>query len=80
MSKSKTIVFKPEFEAKLKKLKIKTKFVKNFNNPKWIIPENTESYREGCLNAECWTDFINMSFSWRNSPEGFVYWYKILQS
>lgn len=73
---SKTIVFKEPFESKLKELKIKTKFVKNFNNPKWDY-SNKEQLRKNCLNTNYWDDFISFAFNWSNSPEGHDYWSNI---
>jgi len=83
---SKTIIFKPEFEKKLKKLKIKTKFIKNLRNPKWTILPNLNimemnykrmKYKERFENSKNWSEFISHAFNWINSPEGFDYWDKI---
>jgi len=66
---SKTIIFKPEFEKKLKRLKIKTKFVRNLRNCKFVYTNL------GLLNiTNDWEDFIRLAFKWSNSPEGFEYW------
>lgn len=77
MSKSKTIIFKPEFETKLKKLKIKTKFVKNFNDPKWSNPNITKENQIECLNALGWFIFVVFAFNWKNTQEGQEYWENI---
>jgi hypothetical protein len=70
---SRTIVFKPEFEAKLKKLKIKTKFVKNWKANKWKVT-NPIYQREKANSADNWEWFIIYAFSWQLAPEGHDYW------
>lgn len=72
------LVIKPEFDAKLKKLRIKTKFIKycktiNLDNE---IPPKTELRRRQ-NNAVRWCDFINYAFLWSATPEGAVYWSEI---
>ena len=71
---SKTIVFKKEFEDKLKELKIKTRFVKNVKN---------NCRMDGCrlqdrlydLNSKTyWFNFVNSAFTWVYTPEGRDYW------
>jgi len=66
---SKTIIFKSEFENKLKKLKIKTKFIKNLRNYKrtYLTLERLNAIHN-------WEDFISLSFKWSSTPEGFEYW------
>ena len=73
---SKTITFKPEFEKKLKELRIKTKFVKNWIANKWF--SNDPKYcRERALNAVGWKEFMIWAFSWELTPEGYEYWNQI---
>jgi hypothetical protein len=77
---SNQIVFKPEFEMKLRKLKIKTKFIKNllnYNKSK-VIDERTTI--EDLNSFTTWTNFIGNSFNWRISPEGNKYWITIYNS
>jgi mRNA-degrading endonuclease RelE of RelBE toxin-antitoxin system len=74
---SKTIVFKPEFEKKLKKLKIKTKFVKNLKNPQWPHPDKTNYYKQEFENAPNWKMFIHYAFNWARTPEDHFYWERI---
>ena len=74
---SKTIIFKKEFEDKLKKLRIKTRFVKNFRNPKWDIPINEDKYKKLFNSAKDWNSFIGYAFQWHNTPERFQYWCEI---
>jgi hypothetical protein len=71
---AKTIVFQPAFEKKLKKLRIKTKFVKNFNNPKWVTPDLFDYRRKSCLTSVSWRCFITCAFYWTNTSEGYAYW------
>ena len=82
-----TIVFKPEFEKKLKDLKIKTKFIKNM---KYHILH--EDYMEcGCPNTvkeqlsilnnvEDWWTFIWKGFNPETTKEGMPYWSNIAKS
>jgi hypothetical protein len=74
---SKTIVFKTEFEEKLKKLKIKTKFVKNLKNPQWSFMDMIDSYKQKFENATSWKTFVVYSFRWERTPEGHLYWERI---
>lgn len=74
----KTVVFKPEFETKLKKLRIKTKFVKNLHTIKdYGMPYNIYYGKKQFENAEIWSDFICYAFSWDKTPEGEDFWYNI---
>ena len=65
---------KPEFMAKLKQLRVKTKFMNNIMNHKWVVVSDTEWYLKRCLDAETWYDFIDKAFNWNNSPEGYDFW------
>lgn len=73
---SKTIVFKPEFEEKLKKLGIKKQFVKNYlKEDKWEGADISLAYGQEQFNqAEDWYHFILWAFYWRNTPEGDSFW------
>ena len=67
---------KPEFMAKLKKLRIKTKFMNNVMDPKW--PTLTfEEHVTRFLKATTWGNFINHHCYWYSSPEGHAFWYNI---
>lgn len=72
-----TYVFKSEFEKKLKKLKIKTKFLKNVQCSNWNSNlSNIEKCRK--LNTEVrWSGFISDAFDWTDTEDGHVYWNKI---
>lgn len=79
---AKTIVFKPEFEKKLKDLRIKTKFVKNFNKKEWPNSINNyecniENMHKQCLNATSWYAFVVYAFNWDITPEKQEYWSNI---
>lgn len=76
--KKQTIVFKKEFEVKLKKLRIKTKFIHNIKHYR----TEGDSFKERIifLNKESnknWRNFILAAFSWENTPEGVNYWSKV---
>jgi hypothetical protein len=69
------IILKPEFEKKLKKLKIKTKFLKNCRNPKWRKDlRSADFYRRKMNEANSWPFFIDYAFQWVESPEGHEFW------
>jgi hypothetical protein len=75
---SKTIVIKPEFDAKLKKLRIKTKFMNNFG--KWGTCIDTQGVlylKSECLNAHCWYSFVVSAFESKLSPQGQDFWYEV---
>ena len=69
----KTITFKPEFEKKLKELRIKTKFVKNINFQKNHTKVEIEELNE----INHWTHFIRSAFIFKKTPEGIDYWWGI---
>jgi len=76
---AKTIVFKKEFEDKLKKLKIKTKFLNNLTveSVNQNIGNHFQTIEEVVkhLNSkQSWLDFLRCSFFWRTSNEGADYW------
>lgn len=83
---AKTIVFKPEFEKKLKDLKIKTKFVKNFKIKEWpasehnSVPFSIENNHACCLTTNNWFRFIQNAFNWDTTLEGYDYWKNIANS
>ena len=65
---------KPEFMAKLKQLRVKTKFMNNIMNPKWINMLRKEEYLTDTLTLGSWYGFIGNAFNWENSPEGYDFW------
>lgn len=65
---------KPEFMAKLKQLRVKTKFMDNIMNPKWINMLRKEEYLTDTLTLGSWYSFIGNAFNWENSPEGYDFW------
>lgn len=64
---------KPEFMAKLKQLRVKTKFINNIMHPKWNATASIPALK-ACLNATTWQEFIDECFNWKNSPEGHDFW------
>jgi len=78
-----TLRFKPEFEAKLKKLKIKTKFVKE-RKAHLLAKKNGDETRrfvnqivfEGTNN---WRTFINNAFDWSRTADGDNFWEMIFE-
>ena len=68
---------KPEFMAKLKQLRVKTKFMDNIINPKWIDMLRKEEHLTDTLTSGPWYGFIGNAFSWENSPEGYDFWENI---
>ena len=77
---SKTIVFPEPFESKLKKLKIKTKFIKACKKTTGSIEERY-SLCSSCMiyfsYGNNWYRFICSHINWTNSEEGHDYWYNI---
>jgi hypothetical protein len=76
---AKTIVFKPEFEEKLKKLKIKTKFIYNIKRDLDIKLQDTTDKTlikriEELDDRPSWRLFILGAFVWEYTPEGKDYW------
>lgn len=76
---SKTIVFKKEFESKLKVLKIKTKFVKNMKNDckRYNHDFNLQDRINRLNRYTAWYNFIDHAFLWCDTPEGHDYWIAI---
>jgi hypothetical protein len=76
---SKTIVFAPEIEKKLKRLKIKTKFVKYWLANKWKISDPNYNRHIATLEEKDnnWYNFIGYSFNWSLTEEGKDYWNNI---
>ena len=76
----KTITFKPEFEKKLKELKVKTKFVNVIavHNHKihMLVRERVDIIND----CESFRDFIRSGFIWSESKEGFFFWHDIAKS
>jgi hypothetical protein len=80
---AKTIIFKKEFEDKLKKLKIKTKFLKNLKNGKGCLQRRYFSGQERIeeINTRVsWWGFVNGMAIWESTPEGHNYWENIARS
>lgn len=55
----------------LVKNRVKGKFIKNCQDPKWEY--QTETFIHA-LNDEKCSDVLSHGFSWTNSPEGFEFW------
>lgn len=70
----KTVIFKPEFEEKLKKLRIKRKFLKN-----WKAEKPTVTLK-GLDRCRDWRHFVSCAFIWKSTAEGFDYWKNIANS
>ena len=71
---SKTIVFKKEFEDKLKELKIKTKFVNNIKAYCKLRDRDLQKHIDRLNKMPNWCSFINNAFAWVYTPEGRAYW------
>ena len=71
---SKTIVFPEPFESKLKRLRIKTRFVANCKkqNPFWLRDVCNGSYIE-----TNWKTFVNNAFIWSETVERSEFWVSI---
>lgn len=73
----KTIKFRPDFESKLKKLKVKTKFTKRFLEG--ILPNETQDQALEYMNSvPTWSLFIMGAFDFHKlSEEECSFWTKI---
>lgn len=70
----KTYTFKPEFEEKLKRFRIKEKFIRN------IKERVGQGWIKRCkiIDTESdWYNFILGAFIWVSTPEGQHFWSKI---
>mgnify|MGYP003529820338 CR=1 FL=1 len=77
---AKTITFKPEFETKLKKLKIKTKFINNLKHGKGILQRTYPLLKDrvNIINdSPDWRSFVTEAFIWIDTPEKETYWFEI---
>jgi hypothetical protein len=78
---TKTIIFKSKFEKKLKKLRIKTKFMKNVKKYVGTNFSKQDDYMNTInKNANSWHKFIVIAFIWRDTPEKDDFWRKIANS
>lgn len=66
----------PEFMAKLKQLKIKTRFMNNVMNPQWSTL-TFEEHITRFLNATTWYDFIDYHCRCDRSFEKCCFWENI---
>lgn len=81
---------RPEFEKELKKLKIKTVFIKNFNDQfkglrsfddvKGTYKKVAKERKLAQLNAmTSFRMFIIYAFTWKNTPQGHDFWWDIFK-
>jgi uncharacterized protein YjaG (DUF416 family) len=75
----KTFVFKPEFENKLKALKVKTKFLNNVWKNCKEYNLNFQKQCEKLNNLGSWLAFNLYAFIWAEY-EGVEFWVKVCQS
>jgi hypothetical protein len=72
--KQKVIKFSPEHERRLRRLCIKTQFLKNIA----AHGHDVENYALWSIeNKIGWGGLINSAFIWSESPEGDAYWENI---
>ena len=76
----KTITFKPEFEAKLKKLKVKRRFVRNMIAYCEDYHYDLENKIKIANRIGCFNRFIANAFFWEHTPEGYKFWENISES
>ena len=75
---------RPEFEKELKKLKIKTAFIKNFNDQfkglQGTYKKVAKERKLAQLNAmTSFRMFILYAFTWKNTPQGHDFWWDIFK-
>lgn len=71
---AKTIIFKPEFEQKLKELKVKTKFVNNLKAYCKQCHYCLATKIAALNNKDTFSRFIGEGFIWADTPEGHAVW------
>lgn len=68
-------VFKPKFETKLRRLGVRSQFMKNIVREARGVKLNEKlSFLK---QQKEWDDFIAWAFTWENTPEGHDFWQKI---
>jgi len=68
---AKTIVFKEKFEKKLKKLRVKIKFVNN------VKKQGTLRCLQTISEDDDFESFVASAFKWVFTPEGYLFWENI---
>jgi len=66
------LIIKPEFDKKLKKLRVKTRFLNNLKRE-----PNTWKTLYFLNKCDSFMAFIFSAFSWGDTPEGNDYWHEI---
>jgi len=67
------LIIKPEFDEKLKKLRVKTRFLNNLKKKR----ANPEMILQRLNTYEIFNEFISEAFYWEDTPEGYDYWDEI---
>jgi len=67
------LIIKPEFDEKLKKLRVKTRFLNNLKGQHY----NPEISLQLLNKCRSFSGFVILAFSWYKTPEGNDYWYII---
>jgi len=67
------LIIKPEFDEKLKKLQVKTRFVNNLKEQN----DHPEFGLKSLNKYESFKTFIARAFFWHITPEGHDYWDEI---
>ena len=70
----KTFTFKPEFEGRLKRLRVKEKFIRNIRQEEG---RNWVNYCNVLNRMMDWYLFISNAFIWKLAPETEKFWIKI---
>ena len=75
---------RPEFEKELKKLRIKTAFIKNFNDQfkglQGTCKKEAKERKIAQLNiAKSFHFFVVYAFIWKNTPQGHDFWWDIFK-
>lgn len=74
---SKTITFKPEFEEKLKELRIKTRYIRNLRRARGfaqLLFKNFTDRINSVNKRDNWRSFISSMAVWSTTLEGYEYW------
>jgi len=67
------LIIKPEFDKKLKRLRVKTRFLNNLKGQHY----NPEISLQLLNKCRSFSSFVISAFCWDNTPEDYDYWHDI---
>jgi hypothetical protein len=81
----KSFTFKPKFEAKLKRLRVKRRFIRAINtcdraSMSTIVDKDPSIVAMKLNEQDTWYGFILRAFNWDNTVEDYKFWNNICNS